>query len=80
MNDVRSISDGVKDTLAEIGITTDSLVRPILIQDGYFLGQKYAYDGGYVIWLANSDTVEVYSDDGVLLKMAAFEDATDTAA
>ncbi|MDY0170304.1 MAG: hypothetical protein RBS80_27415 [Thermoguttaceae bacterium] len=76
----RSIPDVVADVLAEIGIAADSLLRTILIQDGYLLGEKYAFDGGYVIWMANCNRVKVFKDDGTLLKMVVVEDETDTAA
>lgn len=76
----RSIPDVVADTLAEVGIAADSLVRTFVIQDGYYFGEKYAFDGGHVIWLANCNVVKVYTDNGTLLKMAVVEDETDTAA
>ena len=75
-----SIPDVVIDVLAEVGIANDPLVRTILIQDGYFFGEKYAFDGGHVIWMANCNRVKVFTDDGTLLKMVIVEDETDTAA
>ncbi len=80
MNDPGSIPNVVADVLAEIGIAADSLLRTILIQDGYFFGEKYAFDGGYVICMANCNRVKVFTDDGTLLKMVVVEDETDTAA
>jgi hypothetical protein len=68
MNDPKPIPDVVAAALAEKGIAADSLVRTLLIQDGHFVGEKYRFDGGYVIWVADSNAVEIHVEDGTDLK------------
>jgi hypothetical protein len=43
-------------------------MRTILIQKGYFVGYKYHFEGGYAVWLVETKEIEVYDDDGKLLK------------
>ena len=43
-------------------------IRTILIQNGYFVGHKYRFDGGYAIRLAGKNEIEFYDQAGVLLK------------
>jgi hypothetical protein len=48
-----------------------SLMRTILLRDRYFVGHKYRFDGGYAVWLAETNMIEVYDDGGKLLKTVA---------
>ena len=64
--------DFVTATLAEMGICAP--MRTILIQKGYFVGHKYRFDGGYAIRLAGKNAIEVYDDDGKLLKTVSLEE------
>ncbi len=58
--------DFVTAALAEIGICAS--IRTILIQKGYFVGIKFLFDGGYAVRFAGKNAIEVYDDDGKLLK------------
>ena len=65
--------DFVTATLAEMGICAP--MRTFLIQKGYFVGHKYRFhDGGYAIRLAGKNEIEVYDDDGKLLKTVGLTD------
>ena len=65
--------DFVTATLAEMGVCVASMCM-ILIQKGYFVGHKYRFhDGGYAIRLAGKNAVEVYDDDGKMLKTVSLE-------
>jgi hypothetical protein len=65
--------DIVTATLAEMGVCT-APTRTILIQKGYFVGHKYHFDGGYAVRLAAKNAVEIYGDEGKLLKTVSLEE------
>jgi ABC-type Fe3+-hydroxamate transport system substrate-binding protein len=56
-----------------MGICAVSM-RTILIQKGYFVGHKYRFDGGYAIRLAGKNAIEIYDDDGKMLKTVSLEE------
>ena len=63
-----SVEDLVLAAISTAGMAPpDSMIRTILLQDRFFLGEKYRFDGGMAIWLAKDQTVEVYDDAGQLL-------------
>jgi len=64
--------DFVTATLAEMGICAS--MRTILIQKGYFVGHKYRFDGGYAIQLAGKNAIEIYDENGKLLKTVSLEE------
>ena len=64
--------DLVTATLRKMGICAS--MRTFLIQKGYFVGHKYRFDGGYAIRLAGKNEVEIYDDDGKLLKTVSLEE------
>jgi hypothetical protein len=47
-----------------LGADEATLHRTILIRDGYFVGYKFRFDGGYAQWLFEKGVVEVYDDNG----------------
>ena len=67
------VQDAVAATLRKMGICATPM-RTILIQRGYFVGHKYSFEGGYAIRLAGKNTIEVYDDDGKLLKTVTLEE------
>ena len=64
--------DLVTVSLKEMGINVVPM-RTILIKNGYFVGHKYRFDGGYAVRLAGKNAVEVYDDDGKMLKTVSLE-------
>jgi hypothetical protein len=68
-----TIHDTVAATLTEMGLceAPAAFVRTVLIRDGYFVGEKYRFDGGYAAWIAATSMIEVYDDAGKLLKTVA---------
>jgi len=56
----------IQGALRELGICAS--MRTILIQKGYFVGYKYCFDGGYAVRMVEKNAIEVYDDDGNLLK------------
>jgi hypothetical protein len=69
--DLRSMEEGgvhdfVTATLEEMGICAAPM-RTILIQEGYFVGYKYRFDGGYAVWLVEKNVIEVHDNAGKLL-------------
>jgi hypothetical protein len=68
-----SIHDVVAAMLNEMGfcVAPGSMIRTILLRDRYFVGHKYRFDGGYAAWVAKTNVVEVYDDQGKLLKTEA---------
>ena len=67
-----SIHDALAGTLREMGVRVAPMWTA-LIKKGYFVGQKYHFDGGYAIWLAGKNVIEVYDDAGKLLKTVSLE-------
>jgi hypothetical protein len=65
-----TLHDLVFATLAEMDLasTQESLIRTILLRDGFFVGHKYRFDSGYAVWVAETNVIEVYDDEGKLLK------------
>ena len=49
-------------------------MRTVLIQKGYFVGHKYRIDGGYAVWLIENKAIEIYDDEGKLLKAVSLEE------
>lgn len=64
--------DLVMATLAEMGVCAAPM-RTILIRNGYFLGHKYGFHGGYAVLLRETNVIEIYDDDGQLQKTVALE-------
>jgi len=52
----------------------------MLMRDGYFVGWKFHYDGGYAIRWAGDDKMEFYDQQGTLLKTVAVEAEKEAAA
>jgi hypothetical protein len=66
-----SVEDLVLKAISAAGMPPPvSMIRTILLQDRFFLGEKYRFDGGMAIWLAKQQTVEVYDDLGQLVRTA----------
>ena len=76
-----SIQDLVAATLAELGLPAPTnIIQTMLMHDGYFVGWKFRYDGGYGVLHAGGNTIEVYDEQGTLLKTVALEDKRGEAA
>lgn len=75
------IYDVVTATLAELGMPTPAaVIQTMLMQDGYFVGWKFRYDGGHAIFRAGDNAVAFYADDGTVLKTVAADAAKGVAA
>ena len=61
------MEDVVTATLREMGLCATPM-HTALIQDGYFVGHKYRFEGGYAVWLIEENAIEVYDDEGKMLK------------
>jgi hypothetical protein len=65
-----SIYESVVAAITDSGFSEpSSMIRTILLRDRRFIGEKYRFESGYAIWHAEGSTVEVYNDDGSLLKI-----------
>ena len=73
------VEEAVVATLRKMGFGTDAeaLTRTVLIRDVRFLGVKFRFDGGYAVWLAEKNVIEVYDDAGKLLKAVGIEKTDD---
>jgi hypothetical protein len=69
----RPIHDAIEALLREMGLCAAPapLLRTILVHDGYFVGEKYRFDGGCATWMAKTNVIEVCDDEGKLLKTVA---------
>ena len=76
-----SIQELVAGTLTELGLPTPSnVIRTMLMKDRYFVGHKLRYDGGYAILKAGANTLELYGEQGTLLRTVALDTQRETAA
>ncbi len=66
------IQDPVTATLKEMGLCV-APIRTFLIQNRYFVGHKYRFDGGYAVWPIEKNAIEVSDDAGKLLKTVSLE-------
>ena len=70
MND--SIHERVSAILAELGLPAPTnFIQTMLMKARYFVGWKFRYDGGHAIARAGSGTIELYDEQGMLLKTVA---------
>jgi hypothetical protein len=76
-----SIHELVAATLSELGLPAPTdIIQTLLTKDGYFVGWKFRYDGGYAIQQAGSNTIEFYDEQGNLLKTVTAEPGQGAAA
>ena len=74
MSESASIHDLVAATLTELRLpASTNVIQTMLMKDGYFVGHKLRYDGGYAVMRASSGTIESYDDQDNLLKTVALE-------
>jgi hypothetical protein len=60
--------------LADLGQPTPTnLIQTMLMKDGYFVGWKFRYDGGYAILNVSGNSVELFDEQGKLLKAVMVE-------
>ena len=77
----QSIQERVAATLGELGLPAPAnVLQTMLMKDSYFVGWRFHYDGGYAIWWAGDDTLELYDEQGTLLKTVALDDEKGAAA
>lgn len=71
------IDDTLSAILSEMGLPSPPvlLLRTVLIRDGYYAGEKHRFEGGYAVWLAQANVIEVYDNAGNLLKTVGVEKA-----
>jgi hypothetical protein len=70
----QSIPERVVATLSELGLPIPAnMIQTTLMHDGYFVGWKVRYDGGYALINESGDTMELYDAEKKLLRTAALE-------
>jgi hypothetical protein len=66
---IEAVQKVVFDVLAERGEGDPTgVMHTFLIRCGYFVGHKFRFEGGWAIWLTDSDSVQIYGEDGSLTK------------
>ena len=73
MSQPRSNHEVVSDILREMGLGTAPTFHTILLREQRFVGHKYHFDSGYAVWLAESNVIDVFDNDGRLLKTVSTE-------
>lgn len=73
MSQPRSNHDVVSDTLKEMGLGTAPTFHTILLREQRFVGHKYHFDGGYAVWPGETNVIDVFYNDGRLLKTVSVE-------
>ena len=60
--------------LQEFGLPIpEKIIQTMLLKDRYFVGWRFCYDGGQAIERAGSGELELYDENGSLLKTVALE-------
>jgi hypothetical protein len=76
-----SVQERVSAMLAELGLPAPTnFIQTMLMKARYFVGWKFRYDGGHAIARAKGDTIELYDEQGKLLKTVALGDDKGAAA
>jgi hypothetical protein len=67
-------------TFTELGLPAPvNVIQTMLMHDGYFVGWKCRYDGGYVVLHTDDGTVELHDEQGNLLKVVALRSEKEAA-
>ena len=67
------IQERVTATLSELGLPAPTnAIQTMLMHDGYFVGWKVRYDGGYAILHTGGNAIELYDEHDKLLKSVAW--------
>jgi hypothetical protein len=70
----KTIQEMVAAAFSELGMPLPTaIIQTVLMKDRYFVGWKFRYDGGYAVWRAGADMVELYDHQHNLLKSIAVE-------
>jgi hypothetical protein len=69
-----SIHGLVAATLAKLGLSAPTnIIQTMLMKDRFFAGWKLRYDGGCAVLRAGANMIELYDEQGMLLKSVALE-------
>ena len=73
-----TVHDVVVTALKNAGCLADghAVQRTILVSNGYYVGQKFRYEGGYAVWLADANEIKVHDGEGKPLRRICL-DTTD---
>ena len=68
-----SVENTVIVSLAQMGVcpTPSTLLRTYALCEGHVVAQKFFYDGGYAVWVADGGSISFYDNDGGLLRSVA---------
>ena len=76
-----SVQERVSAILGELGLPAPTnFIQTMLMHDGYFVGWKFRYDGGYAVLHKGGNAIEFYDEKGTLLKAVGAEDERGAAA
>lgn len=65
----QSIHETVAAAVADLGLPAPaSFIQTMLLKDGYFVGWKLRYDGGHALLHSSGNTLELFDDEGTLMK------------
>ena len=66
---IASIRDAVIDAASELGHSEPAITKTVVLtHGGYFVGQRFLFDGLQAIWLMAESVIRFFADDGSLLK------------
>ena len=69
MDQPKLIHDFLAATLTGLGLPAlCNMIQTMLMHDGYFVGYKFRYDGGYAILRVAGNTIDFYDQQGKRLK------------
>jgi hypothetical protein len=69
-----SLHETLATALAGIGQPSPAdFIQTMLLKDGYFVGWNLRYDGGHVLIHSDRSVIELYDEQGTLLKTAALQ-------
>ena len=76
-----SIQEKVAAALSELGLPAPTnFIQTMLMHDGYFVGWKFRYDGGYAALHTGGNAIELFDEQGGSLKTVALGTEREAAA
>ena len=69
-----SIAELLAPTLTALGLPApDDVIQTMLVKERYFVGHKFRYAGGHAFLKAGANTLELYDEQGTLLRTVALD-------
>lgn len=69
-----SLRETVAEAVASLSLPPPaSFIQTMLMKDGFFVGWKFRYDGGHALLHVNDNTLELFDQQGTMVKTVTIE-------